>query len=353
MNCTHPTYVPGQGLAMLVGNQDEGSPTTPLLFPEGFPTRFRLETPALALRNHTRRVPSDTHREPLSAGCETFHHDIETTCADKMGSLLSTLRPHPGAPILPGNSASMSPDENHWRFVSRYGNPSASASMSPQEKLPAACEEKPASITANEKQHLCFLPAHEAWRAGEISWEQYLHYALLHWTGSTHAFDNKHWTDTEGLYNIDPVGFAFWQWQHEATGVRGREPHLAHLVAAKWEAVPNIDDLKAVFQAYATDRPEEVEAKLSVLTNHTSILLQRVLCLLSLQQKKLGILDLCLRSVENGLVDAWPPNRPFQDLAGSINQEKEPELYDILEKSQWASSIGWQLPKSGDPREPL
>lgn len=70
--------------------------------------------------------------------------------------------------------------------------------------------------------HLCFLPAFEQWSAKNITWEEYLRHALLHWTGSKHEEDLIPHQLATPLVERDPIAFSIYRSQDLVTGVQGR-----------------------------------------------------------------------------------------------------------------------------------
>lgn len=229
------------------------------------------------------------------------------------------------------------------------------------------------SSDESSKEHLCFLPAYLKYDAGMLSWEQYLHHALLHFVGKRHAQDYLFWThnpDAMQLWHKDPFGFILYvghkteregNTQHNL--VRPEDTTIAYDIQGisrhyfPCESLPchlhtiliNMIDLEAVFQAYGGDSIADLEAKLSKLPQITAGFLQRSLALLALRQRKLDFLQFCLQHGDPGVIDAWP-SHAFEDAANAVNNEAEPRLWKIIHHSNWRKHNPWRAPGARDER---
>lgn len=165
--------------------------------------------------------------------------------------------------------------------------------------------------------HLCFLPAYTLFSEGKLTWEEYLHHALLHYVNLTpkHADDVPHRTEFPELLDKDPFGYALWSWQRESNGVN------------------DVAQLEEVFRAYAQGSVDDFARKLDGLPWITAGSIRRSLTLLALRERKLDKLRFLLRDSQATYDPS--PTRMFTDMALSVDKTREPELYDIIQQSEW------------------
>lgn len=111
-------------------------------------------------------------------------------------------------------------------------------------------------------------------------------------------------------------------------------------------SITDVADLEAVFTAYANGTVANLRAKLAILPYATAENMQRAIALLALRDRKLDFLGFCLQLYA---IDVWP-SHAFMDAANSIDPNAEPDVWAVIQGSEWRRSNPWRTPGRRDSR---
>lgn len=96
--------------------------------------------------------------------------------------------------------------------------------------------------------------------------------------------------------------------------------------------------LEAVFKAYRHDDLDVVKAKLALLDGMPAQGVRESLTLLALQERRANVLEFCLAR-------GGHPSDAFRTEADSVDAERDPETFNVLEKSPFRSMYPRVRPK--------
>jgi hypothetical protein len=159
---------------------------------------------------------------------------------------------------------------------------------------------------------LSLRQAFAAKESGAISWDDYIHILLARCTGVKHEED-----DVDGTYpalrRTDPLGHELW------------------FLSKRMDPIKDTSALEAVFQAYRHSTLDDVKNKLALLEGTPSIAIETVkksLALLACQDRRPDALKYFL---DQG---GFPIEATLEDEADSVDPEKDPETYKVLQESR-------------------